>query len=211
MCLYYYLPPSIPLFFPPSYYFLLASTDFYCLPLMSIFLLLIIYYYYDLVLPAVSYVRDVLYSLVLQIWVQHPSLGFIVVPHLNIYVLHCHIGVPLYPICSSLLLSCLYSSLFYLFNFCHRDQISCSLLGGFSKPITVATQSLDSGLCSMLSKLPSCSFIHTRPAPFCPTWTAWPALYFPHLLPLRVWPRIRIWRQFCLRFLCLGFLPTFSE
>ena len=58
---------------------------------------------------------------------------------------------------------------FSLFNSGHRDQIACSLLGGFSKPRIAATQSLDSGLCSMLSKLPSCPFIHTRPAPFRPT------------------------------------------
>ena len=37
-----------------------------------------------------------------------------------------------------------------LFNSGHRDQIECSLLGGFSKPRTAATQSLDSGLCSIL-------------------------------------------------------------
>ena len=42
------------------------------------------------------------------------------------------------------------SSLFlFLFNSGHRDQIACSLLGGFSKPRTAATQSLDSDLCSM--------------------------------------------------------------
>ena len=57
----------------------------------------------------------------------------------------------------------------FLFNYCHRDQIACSLLGGFSNTRTAATQSLDSGLCSMLSKLPSCPFIRTRPAPFRPT------------------------------------------
>ena len=38
----------------------------------------------------------------------------------------------------------------FVFKSGHRDQIACSLLGGFSKPRTAATQSLDSGLCSML-------------------------------------------------------------
>ena len=40
----------------------------------------------------------------------------------------------------------LYLSFFYSG---HRDQIACSLLGGFSKPRTTGTQSLDSVLCSM--------------------------------------------------------------
>ena len=61
-----------------------------------------------------------------------------------------------------------YKSLFFLFKSGHRDQIACLLLGGFSNPRTAATQSLDSGLCSMLSKLPSCPFIRTRLAPFRP-------------------------------------------
>ena len=38
----------------------------------------------------------------------------------------------------------------FVFNFGLRDQITCSLLGGFSKPRTEFTQSLDSGLCSRL-------------------------------------------------------------
>ena len=58
---------------------------------------------------------------------------------------------------------------FFSFYYGHSDQIACSLLGGFSNPRTAATQSLDSGLCSMLSNLPLCPFIRTRPAPFCPT------------------------------------------
>ena len=31
----------------------------------------------------------------------------------------------------------------------HRDQITCSLLGGFSKPRAEVIQSLDSGICSI--------------------------------------------------------------
>ena len=38
----------------------------------------------------------------------------------------------------------------FVFKSDHCDQIACSLLGGFSKPRTAATQSLDSVLCSML-------------------------------------------------------------
>ena len=38
----------------------------------------------------------------------------------------------------------------FVFKSGHHDQIACSLLGGFSKPRTAATHSLDSGLCSML-------------------------------------------------------------
>ena len=38
----------------------------------------------------------------------------------------------------------------FVFKSGHRDHITCSLLGGFSKPRTAVTQSLDSGLCSML-------------------------------------------------------------
>ena len=48
--------------------------------------------------------------------------------------------------------NCLLSSSFFCSG--HRDQIACSLLGVFSKARTAATQSLDSSLCSMLSKLP---------------------------------------------------------
>ena len=38
----------------------------------------------------------------------------------------------------------------FVFKSGHHDQITCSLLGGFSIPRTAVTQSLDSGLCSML-------------------------------------------------------------
>ena len=73
----------------------------------------------------------------------------------------------------------------------HRDQISCSLLGGFSKPRTAANQSLDSGLCSMLIKVPSCPFIRTRPTPFLPTRSACSTFWFPPPPPLRVCLRFR--------------------
>ena len=99
----------------------------------------------------------------------------------------------------------------FLFNSGHRDQIACSLLGGFSNPRTAATQSIDSGLCSMLSKLPSFPFIRTRPAPFLPTWAACPAFCFPSLLPLRVCPRFWTGRRFRLRLLRLCFLPVNSR
>ena len=39
----------------------------------------------------------------------------------------------------------------FVFKSGHRYQITCSLLGGFYKPRTAVAQSLDSGLCSMLS------------------------------------------------------------
>ena len=102
-------------------------------------------------------------------------------------------------------------SFFSLFYSVHRDQIACSLLGGFSKPRTAAYHSLDSGLCSMLSKFSSCPFICTRSAPFRPTWAACPDFCFPHILPLHVCPQIRIWSRFCLRFLRLGFLPVYAR
>ena len=37
----------------------------------------------------------------------------------------------------------------FVFKSGHRDQITCSLLGGFSKPRAEVPQSLDSGLCSI--------------------------------------------------------------
>ena len=57
------------------------------------------------------------------------------------------------------MLSCSYQKhMFLSFGLGHRDQIACSLLGGFSKPRTAATRSLDSVLCSILSRL-----LHSAP------------------------------------------------
>ena len=40
-------------------------------------------------------------------------------------------------------------SLSIVFNSGHRNQVTCSLLGGFSKPRAEVIQLLDSGLCSI--------------------------------------------------------------
>ena len=37
----------------------------------------------------------------------------------------------------------------FVFNSGHRNQVTCSLLGGFSKPRAAVIQLLDSGLCSI--------------------------------------------------------------
>ena len=37
----------------------------------------------------------------------------------------------------------------FVFNSSHRNQVTCSLLGGFTKPRAEVIQLLDSGLCSI--------------------------------------------------------------
>ena len=96
-----------------------------------------------------------------------------------------------------------------LFWSVHRDQIVCSLLRGFSKPRTAATQSLDSILCSMLYILLYFPFVYTCSAPFRPTWAACPAFCFLRLLPLHVCPRVG--RRFRFRFPLLGPLPVYAR
>ena len=45
--------------------------------------------------------------------------------------------------------SALYMNKVFVFNSGHRNQVTCSLLGGFSKTRAEVIQLLDSGLCSI--------------------------------------------------------------